>query len=57
MRRKEFNLCKKEIRRLIREIDRSFVDGVVYPPDSAIYRDASHLRYVAHVLSPALLQS
>lgn len=57
MNKKEFNLCKKEIRRLLRELDRSFIDGVVYSSDSVVYRDASHLRYVAIVLAESLICS
>lgn len=57
MKRNEFDLCKKEIRRLLREIDSSFVSNHVYSSDSALYNKACKLRNVTFILSEGLLQS
>lgn len=50
MKRKDFNLYKSEIRRLLKQIDVSFVPNHVYDEDSRICCDAAALRYVASVL-------
>lgn len=50
MKRKEFNLLKSEILRLLEQIDDSFVPNHVYDEYSAISRDAANLRYVVSLL-------
>lgn len=54
MKRKDFNLCKSEIRRLLKQIDSSFVPNHVYDKDSNLFHDAAALRYVADVLCSSL---
>lgn len=41
------NLYKSEIRRLLRQIDRSFYPNHTYDESSSICTDAAALRYVA----------
>ena len=55
MKRNDFNLCKKEIRRLLKRLDDSFVPNHVYQKGSVLYRDASHLRYVVDCLCSDLI--
>ena len=55
MKRKDFNLCKSEIRRLLKQIDTSFVPNHVYDKDSNLFHDAVVLRYVADVLCSSLV--
>lgn len=55
MKRKNMNLYRSEIRRLLRQIDRSFVPGVVYSPDSLVVCDASALRFVIDSLYKELI--
>ena len=56
MKRKTFNLYKGEIRRLLRQIDRSFVPDAVYNEDSLMACDASALRSVIDCLYRDLLE-
>lgn len=55
MKRKDMNLYKSEIRRLLRQIDRSFCPNHVYDKTSSICSDAAALRYVADVLCRDLI--
>lgn len=50
MDKKTFYLYKGEIRRLLRQIDRSFEPNVVYGKNSLIGCDASALRFVIDCL-------
>lgn len=50
MKRKDLNLYKSEIRRLLRHIDRSFYPNHVYDECSSICSDAAALRFVADAL-------
>lgn len=50
MKRKDLNFYKREIRRLLRQIDRSFSPDYVYDESSSICSDAAALRFVADVL-------
>lgn len=50
MKRKDFNILKSEIRRLLKQIDDSFVPNHVYDETSVILRDAANLRYVVSLL-------
>lgn len=50
MKRKDLNLYKSEIRRLLRQIDRSFYPNHVYDESSSICSDAVALRFVADAL-------
>lgn len=43
MKRKEFNLLVKDIRSLLRDMDRSFVPNHVYDEDSQMYRTCEQL--------------
>lgn len=56
MKRKDLNLYKSEIRRLLRQIDRSFDPNHVYDESSSICSDAAALRYVADVLFRDLIR-
>lgn len=56
MKRKDLNLYKSEIRRLLKQIDRSFSPNHVYDESSSIYSDAAALRYVADVLCRDLIR-
>lgn len=56
MKRKDYNIIKSELRRLLREVDRSFVPNHVYDKDSTLYRSACNLRYVADVLCSSLVE-
>ena len=56
MKRKDFNLYKREIRRLLKQIDDSFVPNHVYDETSNILRDAANLRYVASLLCNDLIK-
>lgn len=55
MKRKDFNLLKSEIRRLLKQIDTSFVPNHVYDGASKVSRDAANLRYVADLLYKDLI--
>lgn len=55
MKRKDMNLYKSEIRRLLRQIDRSFVPNHVYDKSSSIYTDAAVLRFVVDALCRDLI--
>lgn len=55
MKRKDFNVCKAELKRLLSAIDNSFVAGHVYDKSSSLYLDACSLRYVADCLCKALV--
>lgn len=55
MKRKDYNLVKSEIRRLLKELDNSFEPSHVYDVDSEVYRTACNLRYVVRVLSDDLV--
>lgn len=50
MKRKDFNLYKSEIRRLLKQIDDSFVPNHVYDEESKVSHDASALRFVVYTL-------
>lgn len=56
MTRKDLNLYKSEIRRLLRQIDRSFYPNHVYDKNSSIFSDAAALRYVADALCRDLIR-
>lgn len=56
MKRKDLNLYKREFRRLIRQIDRSFNPGCSYDECSSICTDAVALRYVADALYRDLIR-
>ena len=49
MKRKDFNLFKSEIRRLLKQIDDSFEPNQFYAESSKILHDAANLRYVVSV--------
>lgn len=55
MKTKDFNLCKSEIRRLLKKIDSGFVPNRVYGKDSVLFHDAVTLRYVVVVLCSSLV--
>ena len=50
MKRKDFNLYKSEIRRLLKQIDDSFVPNHVYDEKSKVCCDAAALRFVVDTL-------
>lgn len=56
MKRKDLNLYKSEIRRLLKQIDRSFYPNHVYDKSSSICSDAAALRYVADALCRDLIR-
>lgn len=56
MKRKDMNLYKREIRRLLMQIDRSFYPNHVYDKTSSICTDASALRYVVDALCRDLIR-
>lgn len=56
MKRKDLNLYKSEIRRLLRQIDRSFYPNHAYDESSSICTDAAALRYVADALYRDLIR-
>lgn len=56
MKRKDFNLYKSEIRRLLKQIDRSFYPNHVYDKSSSIYSDSATLRYVVDALCRDLIR-
>lgn len=56
MKRKDLNLYKSEIRRLLKQIDRSFYPNHVYDKSSSIYSNAATLRYVADALCRDLIR-
>lgn len=55
MKRKDYNLVKSEIRRLLKEIDSSFEPNQFYDLNSDVYRSACNLRYVASVFCDDLV--
>lgn len=55
MNKKDYNLAKSEIRRLLKELDISFEPNHIYGVDSDVYRIACNLRYVVGVLSDDLV--
>lgn len=55
MRRKDYNLAKSEIRRLLKEIDGSFEPNHIYDLNSDVYRTACNMRYVVCVLCDDLV--
>ena len=56
MKRKDLNLYKSEIRRLLKQIDRSFYPNHVYDKSSSICSDAADLRYVVDALCRDLIR-
>lgn len=48
--RKDFNLYKSEIRRLLKQIDDSFVPNHVYDEGSKVCLDVLALRFVVNTL-------
>ena len=56
MKRKDMNLYKSEIRRLLRQIDSAFYPNHVYDTTSSICSDAAALRYVVDALYKDLIR-
>lgn len=56
MKREDIDTCIREIRKLLRSIDRSFVPNHVYDKDSLVYRNSKDIRYIADVLCKSLLK-
>lgn len=50
MNRKEYKLLKREISRLLKKIDSSFLPDVHYSKASSLATDVSNLRYVVDLL-------
>lgn len=50
MKRKDYNLYKSEIRRLLKQIDVSFQPNYTYSKHSSISPDVATLRYVLDTL-------
>lgn len=50
MKRKDMDLYKSEIRRLLRQIDNAFYPNHVYDKTASICSDAAALRYVVDAL-------
>lgn len=56
MKRKDYNLLKSEIRRLLKELDNSFESNHVYDEYSDVYRTACNMRYVVGILCDDLVR-
>ena len=57
MKRKDYNLAKSEIRRLLKDIDSLFEPNHVYGFNSDVYRAACNLHYVVSNLCDDLVAS
>lgn len=55
MKRKDYNMYRSELRRLLKKINDSFVPNHVYGKDSQIVCDVAALRFVANTLYEDLI--
>lgn len=55
MKRREYNLYKSEIRRLLKQIDVSFIPNYAYSKHSSLSCDVAILRYVVDTLYKDLI--
>lgn len=55
MKRKDYKIFKSEIKRLLREIDSSFLPNFTYRENSSLVRNVANLRYLVDGLYNGLI--